>query len=77
MIRFSLEVKNQKRSRKKERAYGQSIRPSFFYVRLFSDRVAALYSLAYAVKMGYKSTATKNILLNEIHDFTVYPLEEF
>ena len=41
----------------------------------FSDRVAALYSLAYAVKMGYKSTATKNILSNEIHDFTVYPLE--
>ena len=24
---------------------------------------------------GYKSTATKNILSNEIHDFTVYPLE--
>lgn len=41
----------------------------------FSDRVAALYSLAYAIKMGYKSTATKNILSNEIHDFTVYPLE--
>ena len=41
----------------------------------FSDRVAALYSLAYAVKMDYKSTATKNILSNEIHDFTVYPLE--
>ncbi len=41
----------------------------------FSDRVSALYSLAYAVKMGYKSTATKNILSNEIHDFTVYPLE--
>lgn len=41
----------------------------------FSDRVAALYSLAYAVKMGYKSTATKYILSNEIHDFTVYPLE--
>lgn len=41
----------------------------------FSDRVTALYSLAYAIKMGYKSTATKNILSNEIHDFTVYPLE--
>ena len=41
----------------------------------FSDRVAALYSLAYAVKMGYKSTVTENILSNEIHDFTVYPLE--
>ena len=41
----------------------------------FSDRVGALFSLAYAIKMGYKSTATKNILSNEIHDFTVYPLE--
>ena len=25
--------------------------------------------------MGYKSTATKNIISNEIHDFTAYPLE--
>lgn len=41
----------------------------------FSDKVGALFSLAYAIKMGYKSTATKNILSNEIHDFTVYPLE--
>jgi len=41
----------------------------------FSNRVAALYSLAYTIKMGYKSTATKNILSNEIHDFTVYPLK--
>lgn len=41
----------------------------------FSDRVSALYALAYAVKMGYQSTAAKNILPNEIHDFTVYPLE--
>ena len=41
----------------------------------FSDRVGALFSLAYAIKMGYKSTATENILSNEIHDFTVYPLE--
>ena len=41
----------------------------------FSDRVGALFSLAYAIKMGYKSTATKNILSNEIHDFTVYPLD--
>lgn len=41
----------------------------------FSDRITALYSLAYAIKMGYKSTATKNILSKEIHDFTVYPLE--
>ena len=41
----------------------------------FSNRVAALYSLAYAIKMGYKSATTKNIISNEIHDFTVYPLE--
>ena len=41
----------------------------------FSDKVGALFSLVYAIKMGYKSTATKNILSNEIHDFTVYPLE--
>ena len=34
----------------------------------FSDRIAALYSLAYAIKTGYKSTAAKNILPNEIHD---------
>ena len=39
----------------------------------FSDRVAALYSLAYAIEMDYKSIAT-NITSNEIHDFTVYPL---
>lgn len=37
----------------------------------FSDRVGALYALAYAIKMGYKSAAT----LNEITDFSVYPLE--
>lgn len=37
----------------------------------FSDRVSALYSLAYAIKMGYKSVAK----LNEINDFSVYPLE--
>lgn len=41
----------------------------------FSDRVSALYSLAYAVKMDYKSAATKNMLSDEINDFTVYPLE--
>ena len=27
----------------------------------FSDRAGALFSLAYAIKMGYKSTAIKNI----------------
>lgn len=41
----------------------------------FSNRVSALYSLAYAIKMDYKTTATKNSMLNEIDDFTVYPLE--
>lgn len=41
----------------------------------FSNRVSALYSLAYAIKMGYKAAALKKIILNEIHDFAVYPLE--
>lgn len=37
----------------------------------FSNRVSALYSLAYAIKMAYKATATQN----EFSDFTVFPLE--
>ena len=37
----------------------------------FSNRVSALYSLAYAVKMAYKAAAIQN----ELHDFTVFPLE--
>lgn len=37
----------------------------------FSDKISALYALAYAIKMDYKSVATAN----EIQDFTVYPLE--
>ena len=37
----------------------------------FSERVGALYSLAYAIKMGYKKLATGR----EIDDFAVYPLE--
>lgn len=37
----------------------------------FSNRVSALYSLAYAIKMAYKSTAIQN----EFDDFTVFPLE--
>ena len=41
----------------------------------FSNRVSALYSLAYAVKMDYKAAALESIVLPEIHDFTVYPLE--
>lgn len=39
----------------------------------FSNRVAALYALAYAIKMGYKADAV--IGGNEVHDFSVYPLE--
>lgn len=38
----------------------------------FSERVGALYSLAYAVKMGYKKTAAGR----EVDDFAVYPLED-
>ncbi len=41
----------------------------------FSNRVAALYSLAYAIKMGYKAAATKGDTILDIHDFAVYPLE--
>lgn len=42
----------------------------------FSDRVSALYSLAYAVKMAYKSASSGEIHDNcEICDFAVYPLE--
>lgn len=37
----------------------------------FSDKVSALYSLAYSIKMIYKNT----ISTNEISDYTVYPLE--
>lgn len=41
----------------------------------FSNRVAALYALAYAIKMGYKSATTKGDTSLDIHDFVVYPLE--
>ncbi|EHZ9176574.1 GyrI-like domain-containing protein [Enterococcus faecalis] len=37
----------------------------------FSDKVSALYSLAYSIKMIYKNVA----ISNEISDYTVYPLE--
>lgn len=37
----------------------------------FSERVGALYSLAYAIKVNYKKTAAEQ----EFTDFTVYPLE--
>lgn len=40
----------------------------------FSERVAALYALAYAVKMGYKA-AVKDAAAGAVHDFAVYPLE--
>ena len=42
----------------------------------FSDRISALYALAYAIKMLFKN-AMKNKTDNEIADFTVYPLEGF
>ena len=37
----------------------------------FSEKVSALYSVAYAIKMSYKAAAHTE----EINDFTVYPLE--
>lgn len=39
---------------------------------IFSDKVAALFSVAYKVKMAYKAFAEKS---SEITDYTVYPLE--
>lgn len=41
----------------------------------FSNKVAALYALAYAIKMGYKASATNADASKEVHDFSVYPLE--
>lgn len=41
----------------------------------FSNRVAALYALAYAIKMGFKAAANSAGVSKEVHDFTVYPLE--
>lgn len=41
----------------------------------FSEKVSALYSLAYAIKMGYKSLMKGCTSPEEIIDFTVYPLE--
>lgn len=41
----------------------------------FSEKVSALYSLAYGIKMGYKSMACHSKDADEIQDFTVYPLE--
>ncbi|MBD5542724.1 MAG: small molecule-binding protein [Lachnospiraceae bacterium] len=39
---------------------------------IFSDKVAALFSIAYKIKMAYKSLAPKS---HEITDYSVYPLE--
>lgn len=39
---------------------------------IFSDKVAALFSIAYKIKMTYKSLAEKS---SEITDYSVYPLE--
>lgn len=39
----------------------------------FSEKVSALYSLAYGIKMGYKKSVKK--LPTEFDDFAVYPLE--
>ena len=39
---------------------------------IFSDKVAALFSMAYKIKMAYKVFAEKSC---EITDYTVYPLE--
>lgn len=41
----------------------------------FSNRVSALYTLAFAIKMGYKSASAKGGISLDIHDFAVYPLE--
>ncbi|MGT2749577.1 GyrI-like domain-containing protein [Streptococcus orisasini] len=40
----------------------------------FSDRISALYALAYAIKMQYKKDM-KDRSDTEVTDFTVYPLE--
>ena len=39
---------------------------------IFSEKVAALFSVAYKIKMTYKSSAGEN---REISDYAVYPLE--
>lgn len=41
----------------------------------FSDKVSALYSLAYGIKMNYKSMAAGSISPDNIQDYSVYPLE--
>lgn len=41
----------------------------------FSNRVAALYALAYAVKMSFKTDRNSSARAEEVQDFAVYPLE--
>lgn len=41
----------------------------------FSDRVSALFSLAYAIKMNVKTAALQEETPGEIQDYAVYPLE--
>ncbi len=41
----------------------------------FSERVSALYSLAYGIKMAYKKAVKELGNNQEMTDFTVYPLE--
>lgn len=41
----------------------------------FSEKVSALFSLAYAVKMNFKSVAANSALSGDITDYAVYPLE--
>ncbi len=40
--------------------------------KIFSDKVAVLFSIAYKIKMAYKALAEKS---SEITDYSVYPLE--
>lgn len=71
--------------------YGAKAQPSFIMVPLqsfimisgkgnpneedFSNRVSALYSLAYAIKMGYKKNNVQTAGDEQVSDFSVYPLE--
>lgn len=41
----------------------------------FSNRVSALFTLAYRIKMNYKATTKSNSIEEEITDYSVYPLE--
>lgn len=41
----------------------------------FSEKVSALFSLAYAIKMRYKTSMKGNVSPDVIDDFAVYPLE--